>query len=260
MEEQYFDDFHIPRTLRAPLRRILKHIRRWDLQTAKRVDHFIANSRTTQERIRRIYNRESVVIPPPVHNRFFQQAIGPRSQSLGPSPYFLSVSRLVPYKRIDLLIAAANARGFPLKIVGEGQDHRRLERLAGPTVTFLGHVPDDDLPVLFAGAHALLFPALEDAGLSPMEAQACGIPVIAYGKGGVCDTVKDSSTGITFHEQSLSSLLDALERFSTVSWDHQRIRAHAQQFSAEKFRERVSEEVGRAVDFRSHASTRPEVP
>lgn len=267
MEEQYFDDFHIPKRLRAPLRCILKHIRRWDLQTAKRVDHFIANSTTTQERIKRIYNRESVVIPPPVHDRFFERNIGPKS-------YFLSVSRLVPYKRIDLLIAAANAKGLPLKIAGEGQDRRRLERLAGPTVTFLGHVPDDDLPMLYTGACALLFPAFEDAGLAPMEAQACGIPVIAYGKGGVCDTVEDGTTGIFFHEQSLSSLLDAIGRFHQISWDYERIRVHAQQFSAERFRERVSEEVGRAIErvgrcagrltskdgYRTHRYNGPRVP
>ena len=167
-------------------------------------------------------------------------------------PYFLSVSRLVPYKRVDLLIAAANAKGLPLHIAGEGQDRRRLERLAGPTVRFLGRVPDEDLPGLYAGASAFLFPAFEDAGLVPMEAQACGTPVIAYGKGGVCDTVKDGATGITFHEQSLSSLLEAIGRFSAVSWDHRRIRAHARQFSAERFREKISEEVVRAVDF-SHA-------
>ncbi len=248
MEEEYFDDFHIPKGLRPMLRCLLKNIRRWDLQTAKRVDHFIANSRTTQERIRRIYNRESVVIPPPVHDRFFEQNIGPKSEVRSPKSYFLSVGRLVPYKRVDLLIAAANAKGLSLKIAGEGHDRRRLERLAGPTVSFLGHVPDDDLPVLYAGARALLFPALEDAGLAPMEAQACGVPVIAYGRGGVCDTVKEGTTGILFREQSLAFLLDAIEQFGTVSWDSQGIRAHARQFSAERFRERMSEEVERAIE------------
>lgn len=259
MEEQYFDDFHIPQILRAPLRHILKCIRRWDLQTAKRVDLFIANSTTTQERIKRTYNRESVVIPPPVHDRFFQSPLQtPHSTGSGSStdsrrqthPSFLSVSRLVPYKRVDLLVAAANAKRFPLRIVGEGQDRRRLERLAGPTVTFLGHVPDHELPALYAGASALLFPALEDAGLAPMEAQACGIPVIAYGRGGVCDTVKEGTTGIFFDEQTLPSLLDAIERWRTVSWDHQRIRAHAQQFSAKRFRERISKEVERVLRAR----------
>ncbi len=250
MEEQYFDDFRIPKSMRALLRRMLKRIRRWDLQTAKRVDHFIANSTTTRERIKRIYNRESVVIPPPVHARFFQQEIQPSPQSPVPSPYFLSVSRLVPYKRVDLLIAAANAKGLPLHIAGEGQDRRRLERLAGPTVRFLGRVPDEDLPGLYAGASAFLFPALEDAGLAPMEAQACGTPVIAYGMGGVCDTVEDGATGIMFHEQSLSSLLEAIGRFSAVSWDRRSIRAHARKFSAERFRERVSEEVEKVIGVR----------
>lgn len=248
MEEQYFDDFHIPKRLRTSLRCVLKRIRRWDLQTAKRVDHFIANSTTTQERIRRIYNRESVVIPPPIHDRFFRQETSPRPEVLGPKSYFLSVGRLVPYKRIDLLIAAANRAQFPLYIVGDGHERRRLESLAGPTVHFLGRVPDEELPALYGGAQALLFPTLEDAGLAPMEAQACGMPVIAYGRGGVCDTVIDGTTGIFFQEQSLSSLLDAIARFSTISWDHERIRAHAQQFSAERFRERISGEMGWAVE------------
>lgn len=258
MEEQYFDDFHIPEKMRSHLRRILKRIRRWDLQTAKRVDHFIANSTTTQERIRRIYARESVVIPPPVHDRFFQQDIGPSPQSTVrgpepfgaewpvPSPYFLSVCRLVPYKRVDLLIAAANAGKLPLCIAGEGHDQRRLERMAGPTVRFLGRVSDEDLPGLYGGASALLFPAFEDAGLAPMEAQACGVPVIAYSRGGVRDTVKDGATGIFFREQSIASLRDAIERWKTCLWDPQTIRAHARQFAAVRFRERVMEEVGRA--------------
>lgn len=250
MEEEYLNDFRVPNLLRPWVRQVLRRLRRWDLQTAKRVDHFIANSTTTQERIKRIYNRESVVIPPPIHDRFFEWDVCPSPEVLVPKSYFLSVGRLVPYKRIDLLIAAANARGWPLQVAGDGHDRRRLERLAGPTVRFLGHVPDDDLPPLYAGAYALLFPALEDAGLAPMEAQACGIPVIAYGKGGVCDTVEDGTTGILFREQSLSSLLDAIERLHQISWDHQRIRAHAWQFSAERFRERVSEEVGWAVKTR----------
>ncbi|MBI2117786.1 glycosyltransferase [Candidatus Peregrinibacteria bacterium] len=258
MEEQYFDDFRIPRWIRPAVRHIMKQIRRWDLTTAKRVDHFIANSTTTQERIKRIYNRESVVIPPPVHDRFFKQKIDPSPQSLVPSPYFLSVSRLVPYKRVDLLIAAANAKGLLLRIVGEGQDRRRLERLAGPTVTFLGHVPDDELPSLYAGACALLFPALEDAGLAPMEAQACGTPVIAYGKGGVCDTVEEGVTGLFFFEQSVPAILAAVENFHTRSWDPDCIRSHAQQFSAERFREKVEEEVERAIErFEGRIGTIP---
>lgn len=246
MEEQYFDDFRIPEKMRPPLRRILKRIRRWDLQTAKRVDHFIANSTTTRERTQRIYARESVVIPPPVHDRFFEQHIDPHPAPRTPHPYFLSVGRLVPYKRVDLLIAAANAGKLPLYIAGEGHDQRHLERMAGPTVRFLGRVPDEDLPGLYRGASALLFPAFEDAGLAPMEAQACGVPVIAYGRGGVCDTVKDGATGVLFREQSLTSLCNAIERWKTCSWDSQAIRAHAQQFTAGRFRERVMEEVERA--------------
>ena len=245
MEEQYFDDFRVPPRFRPLFRRMLKRIPRWDLTTAKRVDRFIANSRTTQERIQRIYARESVVIPPPVHDRFFRTPI---PYPLFPTPYFLSVGRLVPYKRIDLIIAAAGKAGFSLKIAGEGQDRRRLQAMAGPTVEFLGPVPDDALPALYAGATALLFPTLEDAGLTPMEAQACGTPVIAYGKGGVCETVEDGVTGMFFQEQALESLLPVLEQFRTVSWDRSVIHAHARRFSAEKFREKVRETVSQAYE------------
>ncbi|MBI4129191.1 glycosyltransferase [Candidatus Peregrinibacteria bacterium] len=266
MEEEYLQDFHIPHFLRPFLQWQLRKLRRWDLTTKKRVDHFIANSRTTQERIKRIYNRDSVVIPPPVHDRFFAAPLPSRCQVSGvrcqvkhhrqeaetwklkPGSYMLSVSRLVPYKRIDLLIAAANTARFPLVIVGDGQERSRLEHLAGPMVRFLGPLSDEELPALYTGATALLFPALEDAGLAPMEAQACGTPVIAYGRGGVCDTVVEGVTGLFFFEQSVPAILAAVEKFHARSWDPDRIRSHARRFSAERFREKISEEVERAIE------------
>ena len=137
MEETYLKDFRIPKILQSPIKRRLKDLRRWDLATAKRVDLFIANSAETQDRIRKIYGRESVVLPPPVDSRFLDHSL-----SHGKKSYFLALGRLVPYKRFDVLIETANVMKFPLKIVGRGQEEARLRALAGPTVEFAGFVPD----------------------------------------------------------------------------------------------------------------------
>ncbi|MEK7218556.1 MAG: glycosyltransferase [Patescibacteria group bacterium] len=239
MEEQYLEDFRIPRWLRPGIKRQLKRLRRWDLETAKRVDTFIANSTETQRRIRRIYARESVVIPPPVDDRFFGTPLQPME---GRGDY-LAVGRLVPYKQFDLLIAAANALKLPLTIAGRGHDERRLRKLAGPTVTLRGFVPETELTALYANAKALLFPQYEDAGIVPMEAQACGTPVIAYGAGGALDSVKDGVTGLFFPAQTQESLTQALRTFSGMRFDPAAIRNHARPFAASTFRERMREEV-----------------
>ncbi len=235
MEEEYLEDFKVPRLLRPAVRKQLKHLRRWDLQTAKRVDAFLANSTETQKRIRRIYARESTVIPPPVDDRFFAAPLPPMAGRRG----FLAVGRLVPYKKFDLLIAVANALKIPLTIAGRGQDEKRLRGLAGPTVTFRGFVPDGELPSLYAEAAAVLFPQYEDAGIVPMEAQACGTPVVAYGAGGALDSVQDGVTGVFFKEQDEASLTEALRRFASVTFDPDVIRGHAKRFSASHFRKTI---------------------
>lgn len=232
MEEQYLTDFHIPHFLRSRVRGLLKRLRRWDLGTAKRVDHFIANSAAIQERIARIYGRESVVIPPPVHERFFAPTLRPPSPT---QPYFLAVGRFVPYKRFDLLIEAANTLRLPLWIAGTGHDEERLRSLAGPTVRFLGYVPDDDLPSLYAGAQALLFPQLEDAGLVLRESLACGTPVIALRAGGALDAIRERETGLFMAAQTVESLLETLRAFSAVPWNRDAIRAYALPFSEQAF-------------------------
>jgi glycosyltransferase involved in cell wall biosynthesis len=237
MEKQYLDDFRVPRLLRKAVRRRLAALRRWDLTTAKRVDAFIANSGETAQRIERIYGRTATVIPPPVQSRFFATPL----TAAHDRGALLAVGRLVPYKRFDLLIECANALGVPLTIAGTGQEEKRLKALAGPTVTFLGRVPDAELPALYARARAILFPAYEDAGLVPMEAQACGTPVVAYKRGGALDTVMEGTTGLFFEEQSVQSVRSALEKFSRMQWDPAAIRAHASRFSAECFRKRIRE-------------------
>ncbi|OIO53143.1 hypothetical protein AUJ46_05785 [Candidatus Peregrinibacteria bacterium CG1_02_54_53] len=247
MEEEYLHDFRVPALLRRPVKRMLKRIRRWDLTTAKRVDHFIANSTTTQERISRVYGRESTVIPPPVGEHFFEQPLAATADRKG----LLAIGRLVPYKRFDLLIEAANALKLSLTIAGTGSDFARLKTLAGPTVTMLGYVADADLPDLYGHAHALLLPQIEDAGVVPLEAQACGTPMIALRRGGVLDTVKENATGIFFEEQSVPALHGALERFEHATFDHDAIREHARQFSSSRFKEKIAQAVHDAVARRA---------
>jgi len=249
MEDIYLKDFRIPRFLRPLIKRQLERLRQWDLTTARRTDLFIANSQTIQERIKRIYGRESVVIPPPVENRFLEAPLrpGPPAQS-----YFLAVGRMVPYKRFDLLITVANERKLPLKIVGRGQDEKRLRKMAGPTVEFLGFVPDEQLPGLYANADALLFPQYEDAGIVQLEAQACGTPVIGYDAGGAKTLTKEGVTSVLFPEQTKESLIGALEAFKAKNWDRTAIRAFAQEFSQDVFRAKIKGTIDAAyADFKA---------
>ena len=235
MEEQYLSDFGVPGFLKPTIRKRLKTVRRWDLTTAKRVDVFVANSSTTQERIKRIYNRESTVLPPPVSSHFSEAPL----PEAGRGDYYFAIGRLVPYKRFDLLIDVANALQLPLKIAGTGKEREALRKKAGPTIELLGFVPDSQLSDLYRNAKALLFPQFEDAGVVPLEAQASGTPVIAYGKGGALDTVKDGETGLFFAEQSVESLKDALQRFEGMRFDPAVIREHTRQYSSERFREEI---------------------
>lgn len=242
MEEKYLEDFRVPQMLRPSARRVLKRLRRWDLSTAKRVDLFLANSRETAARIENIYGRPSVVLPPPVDDRFFASSLQPMTARTR----FLAVGRLVPYKRFDLLVEASNALGFPLTIVGRGQERARLKHMAGPSVEFVGHVPDADLPALYATARAVLFPQHEDAGIVAREAQAAGTPVIAFGRGGVRDAVEDGVTGLFFEEQTVPSLAAALERFAAMRFDPTRIREHARAFGGAAFRTLLRDQVTQA--------------
>ncbi|MDD5055635.1 MAG: glycosyltransferase [Candidatus Peribacteraceae bacterium] len=260
MEEDYLRDFRLRGPLRKRVKSELKTLRRWDLSNAKRVDRFIANSTETQRRIQRIYGRKSVVIPPPVDAKFFNQHLPatnhpttPRLRGAGQqpaTPYFLALGRLVPYKRFDLLVELANRRRFRLILAGSGSDERRLRSLAGPTVTFLGRVPDEALPQLYAGAEALLFPQVEDAGIVPMEAQACGTPVIAYAKGGVLDVIDPGKTGLLVPEQTVDAFAQALGEFRIERFDRSSIRESARRFHVERFKERISAEVEDAVQRR----------
>jgi glycosyltransferase involved in cell wall biosynthesis len=221
------------------LRPLIAAMKRWDYAAAQRVSHFIAISTEIRERIKTFYHRDAEIIFPPVDTSRFEP-------STEVDDYFLIVSRLIPYKRIDLAIEAANRLGVPLKIGGRGRDMARLQALAGPTIEFLGYVPDEQLPDLMARCRAFLFPGLEDFGITPVQAQAAGRPVIAYRGGGALDTVIPGETGILFAEQTVESLVKALEQFDPAHYRPGRLRAHAERFDTTKFNQQIEDFVARA--------------
>ncbi len=198
------------------VRTLLALLRRWDRRTAERVTHFIAISRTVQERIRECYGRESMVIYPPVDTDFYFPAKVRRDE------YYLVVSAFAPYKRIDLAIEACNRLGRHLLIIGTGQDERRLRAMAGPTIRFAGWQPDEVIRDHLRRCRALLFPGEEDFGIVPVEANACGTPVIAYGAGGATETIVPlgagaEPTGLWFKEQTVDGLIAAIQQFESMA-------------------------------------------
>lgn len=226
--DAYLEREGLGRAAGLALRPLIAALQRWDYAAAQRVDHFIAISREIQTRIKTYYDRDSVIIYPPVETDRFVPA--PHYDD-----YFLIVSRLIPYKRIDLAVAACTRLGLPLKIAGRGRDLDRLRALAGPTIEFLGYVPDDEVAHLMARCKAFLFPGLEDFGITPVQAQAAGRPVIAFAGGGALDTVLDGQTGVLFTEQTVDALAAALANFDAAAYDPARLRQHALQFDTAVF-------------------------
>ena len=214
---------------RLAARVIFRAMRRWDRRSARHIDAFIANSQNVRGRIRRYYGVDATVIPPPIDCQRFRPAARV-------SDYFLVVSRLVPYKRVDLAVRAFSELGWPLRVVGAGVERTRLEAMAGPNVQFLGAVDDAALAREYAGARALVFTANEDAGMVPLEAMASGRPVLAYGQGGATEVIEPSKTGAFFDRQDPESLISALKAFEPGVYDPAVLRAHAEQFDRPRFR------------------------
>jgi glycosyltransferase involved in cell wall biosynthesis len=229
------------RTVEIGLRPLIAALRRWDADAARRVHRFIAISTEIQARIRQFYGRESDIIYPPVETTRFQPAAVT-------DDYFLVVSRLIPYKRIDLAVQAATRLGVRLLVGGKGRDLDALRALAGSNVEFLGYVPDDQLPDLMARCKAFIFPGLEDFGITPVQAQAAGRPVIAYGGGGALDTVIPGVTGEHFAEPTVESLMRVMADFDPARYDVRTIRAHAERFDRAVFDRAITAYVERAWD------------
>ena len=207
---------------------IMGYVRRADYRAAQRVDQFVANSRHVAERIRRHYGRESVVVHPPV-DLPPAPAAGPRED------FYLCVGQHVPYKRLDLAVAACRKLGRRLVVIGEGPDVHRYEDPDDPRLTFLGWQPNGTVSGYYRRARALIFPGEEDFGIVPVEAMAHGCPVIAYGVGGATESVVDGQTGVWFAEQTVDCLAAAIERAESTTFDPAAMLAHVQQFSRQRF-------------------------
>lgn len=229
--------------LRAQL---LSNLRVWDAASAPRVDLFLANSRFVAERIRRYYGRESIVVPPPVDLEHFTPAESPGGEPSGGEVaslergYVLAVAALAPYKRVEVAIEACARLGLPLRVVGTGPEWSKLRRFAGPRVIFEGRVGSDRLRALYRGALCLVQPGVEDFGIAPVEALACGTPVVAFGRGGVLDIVEDGLHGALYGpEDSPTSLAAAIDRARQIRFNSQDLRQRAESFSTARFLARM---------------------
>ena len=238
----YLKGFSRLRPLAPLLEQMLSSMRQADLAAAQEPDLYIANSTTVAARIRKIYRRDALVVNYPIDDRQFEFC---RNKD----EFYLASARLMSYKRVDVIIEAFNWLGLPLYITGEGPERDRLEKQALPNIKFLGHVSDERRRELMGNAKAVIVAALEDYGLVPVEANASGTPVIAYGAGGVLDTQVHGKTGLLFERQSPESLLSALNEFRARAWNYQNIRDHAlSQFSQAAFFGEIDRILGRYLE------------
>ena len=247
--EHYFGQRRVGLASHAA-RPVLRHLARWDAATSGRPDRYVANSQYVAQRIRRYYNRAASVVHPPVDTSFYT----PLDTALPPGPlhrtgpgmddgdsggYALIVSALVPYKRMDVAMAAAARVRLPLKIVGEGPERARLTAIAGPGVEFLGRLPDTEVRDLYREATAVLVPWEEDFGIVPVEAHACGRPVVALGRGGVLDSVQDGVNGLLVQDDTEEAWAEALDRVRRTPFDSAAIRAGAERFARPRFQQEM---------------------
>ncbi|UHA71647.1 glycosyltransferase [Paenibacillus sp. 481] len=230
---QYMEELKNP-LFKWMLPRVLHKIRLWDYASANRVDHFIANSYNVSKRIKKYYGRDSSVIHPPVNLEQF--TFSDESED-----YHLIVSRLIPYKRIDLIIEAFNQLKWPLVIIGDGYDRKRLEQMAHSNIKFLGYQPDHVIAEHYSKCRAFILGGEEDFGITPLEAQASGRPVLAYGKGGALETVIEGQTGLFFYEPNVTEIIDKLKQINNIDFDSNFIRAHAETFSKERFKQSIQQ-------------------
>ena len=229
---EYFGPGQVGTAGSLALRPVMAAIARWDRATANRPNRFLANSQYVAGRIRRYYNRRSTVVYPPVDTEFYRPATAQRASS---TPGFLVVSALVPYKRVDVAITAARKAGVPLRVVGIGPELERLQELGGNSVEFLGWKSDEEVRALYQEATAVVLPGVEDFGMVPVEAQACGTAVVALNQGGAAESVIDGTTGILVAERSADALADGLRRALDTAFDPAVLRANALRFSRERF-------------------------
>lgn len=244
LHHQYLKEANLDRGIKGLIAKVILHyIRIWDLTTANRVNHFVTLSNYIAKRIKKVYGRDSVVIYPPVDLEKFH--IGNKREN-----FFLTASRIVPYKKIDLIVEAfSKIPDKKLIVIGDGPDFEKIKKKARKNVELLGYQKDEVLKEYLQKAQAFVFAAEEDFGILPVEAQACGTPVIAYGRGGALETVIENKTGIFFNEQTVESLIEAVNVFekNQDKFDLNEIRKNAERFSKERFKREFKEFVERAI-------------
>lgn len=228
----------------------LNYVRLWDEVSAGRVDAYIANSQVVARRIRKRYRRQATVINPPVDTKLYSPAAAGKH-----GDYFLLVSRMIPYKRLDVAIDAFTKLGLPLKVVGAGRQQAELRTRAGSNIHFLGKLPDAEVRKLYANCKAFIFPGQEDFGITPLEAQASGRPVIAYGAGGALETVVPGVTGEFFPCQTAEALADMVSSFNENDYDPAAIRQHAEGFDTEVFKRRIVDYVEQKLEDMKQSNT-----
>ena len=236
--DEYVQNEAVNNAARKFLPAVVSQLREWDKRAASRVDEFIAISREVQNRIAACYGREACIVYPPVDVTAFHLA---PPQDIG--DYFLIISRLIPYKRIDMAVEAFNQTGLPLVIAGDGRDRARLQARAKSNIKFLGRVSDAERLDLMARCKAFVFPGQEDFGITPLEANAAGRPVIAYGGGGALDTILEGMNGVLFHAPTSNALIASLKNFRASDFDPHQIRAHAEKFDTRVFQEALKQRI-----------------
>jgi len=240
---QYLKESGLDKGLKGKLAKYFLHkIRIWDMSTINRVDYYIANSNYIAKRIKKVYGKESTVIYPPVDVEKFELYEEKEE-------YYFTMSRMVPYKKIDLIVKAFSKTNKKLIVAGIGPDMQKIKSFAGDNVEFLGFISDEKAIEYMQRAKAFVFAAEEDFGIVPVEAEACGTPVICLGKGGTKETVIDGVTGVHFETQEVDSLLKAVERFERLEFNPQEIREHSLKFSKERFEKEIEEFINHKYDL-----------
>ncbi len=239
--QKYTQDFNFPNFIKRMIPFAMNYIRMWDRVSADRPDRIIANSNFVSKRIKKYYRKDSTVIHPPVSvNNFYvsQERKG----------YYLMVGRLIAYKKHDIAIEAFNKSGLPLKIIGRGPEMKRLQKMAGPNIEFLGRVPDEELPKYYSECKAFVFPQEEDFGIVAIEALASGRPLVAYSGGDIPEHMEDGKMGVFFSRQTPQAIIEAVEKIQKMEFDPEYIRSKALKFDREIFKEKIRDYVEEAVE------------
>jgi len=238
--QKYTQDFGFPSFIKRLVPFFMSPIRLWDKASADRIDRFLTNSQFVAKRIKKYYGHDSLVIHPPVNvDRFF---LAEEKED-----YFLIVGRLIAYKRHDIAIEAFNRLKLPLKIIGRGPEMERLKRMAGPTIEFLGRVPEEDLPKYYAKCRGFVFPQEEDFGIVAIEAMASGRPLIAYRAGDIVEHLEEGKMGVFFDEQTPEAIVSAVGRFRDEDYDPAYIREKSLPFDKERFKATIKDYVENAL-------------